>query len=142
MRLDLFGKQIESADFRLFPRNREYIGEHKVYKRSLRFAAENDGIYEYITFFERNTKYLLLADFEENGHYADSACCFNGDELNYESGLIFVDDLNDNDKIKEKVLDWHECYMSDVENEWIYSENNPFQKIQYKNPLTISSKEL
>jgi len=139
MRLDIFGQKLEIADFRFFSRNREHIGGNKIYIRSISFQAEQDGIYENIRVLENKSKYLLIADYEENGSNADSYGFFEDGELNESSGIVFVQDLEDNVEIHDAIIDWHDSYMRGISGEWRYSEDDRLSKVKYKNPIKITS---
>jgi len=140
MCLDIFGKEIKSAHFKYFSNNHVYINGVDCLTRNLSFHCESEGIYESLSIFENKTKYLMLADYDENSYNADSARYFYDGKIDEEHGVIFVADIEDNEEIEETVMDWHERYISDqCESEWKYAEDFPFSQIQYKNPITIKS---
>lgn len=140
MRLDLFGQKIESADYKFFSQNHLYIEGSKHYTRTLHFQNEDEGMYLNVQILERKTKPFILASFEEYDYNSDVANLFDGGELNYEEGIVFVDSVEDNDEIHDAVIEWHDDYLSTYDGSWKYEEQRKFG-IPYKNPITITSDE-
>lgn len=138
MRLDLFGNKVESADYKFFSQNHLYIEGSKHYVRTLSFKNEDEGIYLNVQVFNKKTKSFILASFEEYEYNSDVANFFDGGELNIEEGIIFVNDLNDNDEIQDAVMEWHDQYLSTYEGLWEYKEQRRFE-VKYKNPITLTN---
>jgi len=138
-RLDIFGDKIETANFKFFARNIKWIGGSKFFVRYISCESEKQGYYENISIYDKKARASILADFEENGYDSDVANLFEDEELNYAGGLVFVQDLDDNEEIIDKIRDWHSDYMEDcVEGDpCIYDEKNQFSAVKYSDPIRL-----
>lgn len=137
MTLDLFGNKVESADYKFFSQNHLWIEGSKHYTRTLYFRNE-DEVYLNVQIFNRKTKAFILSSFEGYGYNSDVQNLFDGGELNVEDGIIFVNDLDDNEEIQDAIMEWHNEYLFGHEGSWKYDEQRRFG-IKYKNPIVLTS---
>jgi hypothetical protein len=138
-RLDIFGDKIDEVNFRFFPSNHVYLGDQKHYLRSVE-VGDDQGETEHVrlTIFQKKTYGMLIGLYnDEDGEYYDDVSHYFNDEgnLDEEGGLVFVNDLDDNEEIVTEINEWIDDYMEEFSDELSYIEDDAHSNIKYENPI-------
>lgn len=143
-RHDIFNEPVITANYKFFGRSSMTVEGVEFFLRM--FLIEGDYDLPYLTVYPRKMRGMLLAIYnsedDDNDEYHDIKHLFDSEsgEFDYESGIIFAKDVDDDDEVEREIEEWVREYV-DPEDDNVtitVTEDQRGSAVKLDEPLTVT----
>jgi hypothetical protein len=143
-RNNIFNELVTTANYKFFGRSSLIVEGVEFFVRMFRVEGEYD--LPWLTVYPRKMRGILLgiynSDDEDNDEYHDILHFFDQEtgEFDYESGIIFAKDVDDDEEVEREIEDWvHEYVDPEDDNVTItVVEDERGSPVKLDNALTVT----